>query len=170
MANLYFSDEDSTIKTLANVNSPEFIGTPSTVSRTNHAEKSIVNVEDALKYIDTELATFGNSVIIKAESNRLTGLIKGKKYVVSVYGKFNSGTTDTFYIGPVTIRNSSGVVLKTSGTIVKNLLNPKCMVPQSATLIIDKVPDDGILYGLVNYNTETNTGINASYMMAVRLS
>ena len=169
MANLFYTDTESgDIKTLANTDSPEFIGTPTKKTRTTHIDREIINVSEAVSYIDGVVASFNTSRVVSGETYRLNGLAAGKKYLVSVYGKFNSGTSDTYTIGPVVVTDSSGHVLKSSGSIVKNLSNPKCMIPQSASLIIDKVPDNGIIIGLVDF--VDNTGTNASYMMAIRLS
>ena len=90
--------------------------------------------------------------------------------MISIYGTFNSGTANTYNIGTIAIKDSNGNVLNTSGNLVKNQKNPKMIIPQSAVLIINNIPEDGKVFGYVNYNSESNTATNASYMLAVRLS
>ena len=170
MANLYFKDEDGTIKTIANIDSPIFTGVPTLESRDNFHDRDILNVEDAIRYIDNAVSNFNDSRLISVNSNTMTGLIGGKKYLISVYGEFSTGDSNTYSIGPVVIKNNDNEVLKASGTIVKNVLNPKCVIPQSATLILDSAPSDGTIIGLLNYNHDTDIGIEASYMTAIRLS
>ena len=170
MANLFYVDENGTIKTIANIDSPAFIGEPSTNSLDNYNNRDIINIEDATKYIDNIVRDYNISILIYANSNVLNGLAKKEKYMVSIYGKFNPGSGNTYNLGPVTITDSDNRILKTTGNMVKNLVNPNMPITQSATLILDKVPEDEIIYGFVNYNTETNAGINATYMVALRLS
>ena len=170
MPNLHYIDEDGSLKTIANTDSPNFTGEPTIVSKETHVERGVLNVIDAVKYIDSVIADFNETRFIFANSNKLTGLVKGKKYAVTVYGKFSPGSNDTYNLGPVAVRDVNDRVLKTSGNMVNNLVNPKNPINQNAVLIVDKVPDNGEVYGLVNYNTNTNTGTNATYMIAIRLS
>lgn len=177
MANLYFVDEDKkSVKTIANTDSPVFIGEPKTNSRSTLNDRDILNVSDAVKYIDQQMEGFNETRIVAKMFNgtlsRLTGLIKGKKYMVSVSGEFKVGnyTSDYYDINPVTITDSSFNVLKASGETVSNVVYTKMVVPQSATLIIDKIPDNGIIYGFLNYDAANHTGTYATYMVAVRLS
>ena len=170
MATLYYVDEDNSIKAIANTNSPYFVGEPCTNNRNVLNDRDILNVEDAVNYIDTELEEFNRTRFVYANTNRLTGLVKGKKYAVSVYGKFNTGNSDTYSVGPVVLRSSSNNILKSSGVMINNLVNPKCMISQNATLILDEAPDDGVVNGFVNYNTDSGSGTDATYMVAIRLS
>lgn len=170
MANLFYVDEDGTIKTVANIDSPSFIGSPSTVSHENHNNRDIINVSDAMQYINTVIDEFNLTRFVYGNTGTLSGLAPGKKYMISVYGRFNPGTDNTYNVGPIAIIDSSNRILKTTGTTVKNLVNPKCPVSQNAILIVNKVPNDGKVIGLVNFNTDTATGIEASYMTAIRLS
>lgn len=170
MANLYYVDEDGSIKTIANTDSPNFIGEPTTTSNDTHVERGILNVADAIKYIDSVVEEFNESKLLYANSSTLSGLIKGRKYMVSITGKFNPGNNNTYNLGPVAIRDSSNRVLKTSAGMINNLVNPKNPIHQSAVLILDKAPDDGKIFGLINYNIDTATGTNATYIMALRLS
>ena len=172
MANLYYVDEDGSLKTIANTDSPSFLGKPTTVSLESHNDRDIMNVEDAIKYIDEKVSEFNQTRIVEGESNsnQLTGLIPNKKYMVTVTGKFNTGTSDTYTLGPVVLRDSSNRILKSSGNAVKNLNNPKCVVSQSATVILTKAPADGKIFGLVNYDFDNSSGTNANYILALRLS
>ncbi len=170
MANLYYVDENGSIKTIANVDSPSFINEPRTNSLEVYNNKDILNIEDATKYIDRIISEFNLSRLIYSNSNILSGLAKKEKYLVSIYGKLNPGNNNTYNLGPVAITNSSNVVLKTSGIMIKNLNNPMMPITQNAAIIIDKAPDDGIIYGYVNFNTETGSGVDATCMVATRLS
>ena len=172
MANLYYVDEDGSIKTIANIDSPSFLGKPTTVSLENHNDRDIMNIEDAIKYIDKRINEFNQSIIIEGEfnSNQITGLIPNKKYMITVTGKFNPGTSDTYTLGPVVIRDSFNKVLKSSGNAIKNLVNPKCIISQSATIILSKAPADGKIFGLLNYDFDNDSGTNANYILALRLS
>lgn len=170
MANLFYVDEDGTIKTVANTNSPSFIGNPTTVSRETHTGRGIINVADAIQYIDSIINEFNLTRLVYDNSGTLSGLAPGKKYMVSVYGRFSPGNNSTYNLGSIAIKDSSNRVLKTTGNTVKNLTNPMCPVTQNAILIVNKVPSDGKVFGFVNFDDDTSTGIEASYMTAVRLS
>ena len=171
MASLFYIDEDGTLKTVANTSSPIFVGEPCTNSIDEFNDRDILNVNDATRYIDSVIGDFNISRLVFSNSNKLENLIEGKKYMISVYGKFNPGlNSDTYNIGPVVLRDSNNRILKASGTIVKNLVNPKCIVPQDATLILDEAPEDGIVFGLIDFNTDDGTGVYATSMVAIRLS
>ena len=170
MANLFYVDEDGTIKTVANTDSPSFIGKPTTVSLETHNNRDIMNVADTIRYIDSIISNFNTTRFIYGNNGTLSGLAPGKKYMVSVYGRFTPGNNETYNLGPVAIIDSSNKILKTTGNTVKNLVNPMCPINQNAILIVNKVPNDGKIIGLVNFDADTLTGIEASYMTAIRLS
>ena len=170
MANLFYVDDDGTIKTVANTDSPSFIGTPNTSSVENHNNRDIVNVYDTTEYIDSIISGFNLTRFIYGNISTLSGLEPGKKYMVSVYGRFNPGNNDTYNLGPVAIVDSNNRILNTTGSMLRNLINPKYPITQNATLIINKVPNDGKITGLINFNTDNSTGVKASYMTAIRLS
>ena len=94
MANLFYVDEDGTIKTVANTDSPSFIGTPNTSSVENHNNRDIVNVYDTIEYIDSIISGFNLTRFIYGNISTLSGLEPGKKYMVSVYGRFNPNRCD----------------------------------------------------------------------------
>ena len=170
MANLFYKDEDDSIKTIANTVSPSFTGDPKTASISIPMDRDILNVRDVLNYIDATATDFNRTKLITSTSNKLTGLIKGKRYMITVHGKFSTGSNDTYTIGSVAILNSNNSVLKSTGKSTKNLVNPKSVIDQEAVLILDKAPSDGVVFGCVNYKEDDGSYIQASVMTALRLS
>lgn len=170
MANLFYVDEDGTIKTIANTDSPSLIGNTNTASVENLNNRDIMNVADTIQYIDSIITDFNRTRFIYGNTGILSGLEPGKKYMVSVYGRFNPGLSNTYNLGPIAIIDSNNRILKTTGTVIKNLVSPKSPITQDAILIVNKVPSDGKIFGFVNFDTDTLTGTEASYMTAIRLS
>ena len=171
MSSLFYMDSESnSIKELANTDSPSFINEPLVAKKSTLENKSVLNVKEVVEYVDSIVAEYDATRFFSSNNNTLQGLTVGATYMISVYGTFNSGTADTYNLGPVALKDNSGNILKTSGNLVKNQKNPKMIIPQSAVLIVSNVPEDGKILGYVNYNNETNTSTNASYMLAVRLS
>ena len=81
MANTICFYDDTTIQTLADNDSPNFIGTPST-SKVATTDPMMINVKQADEYMNQALEEFLNTRTVTSTNGTLSGLAAGKRYLV----------------------------------------------------------------------------------------
>ena len=168
MANTICFYDDTTIQTLADNDSPNFIGTPST-SKVATTDPMMINVKQADEYMNQALEEFLNTRTVTSTNGTLSGLAAGKRYLVCVYGLNNAVVNSGIgTIGYVAVTKSDGTtVLAATDSSPINIPYPKGFFPQSANIIVDNIPENGIIKGYINFGASKK---EASYMFALRLN
>jgi hypothetical protein len=168
MANIVCFYDESTIQTLANNDSPEFVGVPTT-SKNASTDPMMITTKQADDYMKQALEDFLNTRTKTSTNGTITGLSPNKRYLVCIYGLVNTVQNSAIgKIGYVAVTDSTGNnVLAYTDKDAINIPYPKGFFPQSANIIVEKVPENGTIKGYVNYGASK---IAASYMFALRLS
>ena len=85
MANIICFYDESTIQTLANNDSPNFVGIPTT-SKTATTDPMMITTKQADEYMNEALEEFLNTRTLTSTNGTLSGLAPDKKYLVCIYG------------------------------------------------------------------------------------
>lgn len=168
MANIICFYDETTIQTLANNDSPDFIGTPTT-SKTATTDPMMITTKQADEFMNQSLEDFLGTRTITSTTGTLTGLSPGKRYLICIYGLNNAVQNSVIgSMGYIAVTDSTGNnVLAATDSSPINVPYPKGFFPQSANIIVDNIPENGTVRGYVNYGASK---ILASYMFALRLN
>ena len=168
MANIICFYDESTIQTLANNDSPNFVGIPTTY-KTATTDPMMITTKQADDYMNEALEEFLSTRTLTSTNGTLSGLAPDKKYLVCIYGLNNAVQNSVIgTMGYVAVTDSTGnEVLASTDEGPINIPYPKGFFPQSAKLILDKAPENGIIKGYINYGASK---ILASYIFALRLN
>lgn len=168
MANIVCFYDETTIQTLANNDSPDFIGTPTT-SKTATTDPMMITTKQADTYMNEVLEEFLNTRTVTSTNGILSGLAPFKKYLICVYGLNNAvqnSSVGTMGYIAITDSTEDNVLAYTDKNPI-SIPYPKGFFPQSANIIVDSIPENGIVKGYINYGASK---ILASYMFALRLN
>lgn len=168
MANIICFYDETTIQTLANNDSPDFIGIPTT-AKTATTDSMMITTKQADDYMNEALEEFLNTRTLTSTTGTLSGLAPGKRYLICIYGLNNTVQNSVIgTMGYVAVTDSTGNnVLASTDEGPINVPYPKGFFPQSANLIVESIPENGIIKGYVNYGASK---ILASYMFSLRLN
>ena len=165
---LYFKNNNNEFIKTANLDSPNFTGTPSVLTpQKNYQSLRIVNVDFIKNYISGKLFKFNFDTITSFE-NTVT-LIPNKEYIIYITGFINTPENDSedIVLGSVVVLDNEDNVIAQSDTSTSEIYKSTGGIIQSA-IIAFRSPLSGNIKTYVNYGG-TKGEIPSNYLCVIRV-